>query len=163
MEEKDGFDVRSIQWFTKKDDEIKGPLKWDDVSFMLSARELDKKDCIKSEMDNDWIQISDYPDFNKIFSQTNRGSIDSILPDGTDAIFMFGLLAFFIGAVIFFIVPLIGLIILVISLIFEIGGVVYSFRFKPADNVKTVGNIIAIIWTCFQGLVTLFFLLLHFS
>ena len=154
MNEKDQMD-----WFIKKDSEVLGPMTWKDITFMKRAKELNKLDHIKSSMDEDWIQICDFTDFDEETSSPSEG----ILPDGTDAVFLLGLLAFFIGAGLYFLNPFYGDAILITSLAMEIGSVAYSIKYKLKGAAKTVGNIIAISWICLQGFITVFFIINTFT
>lgn len=157
------FDPKSMNWYIKKDNDIQGPIKWNDVSFMIRAREISIRDYIKSESDQDWIQISDFPDFKKTFTERGGNESGDIMPDGTDAVYYLGMLAFFIGIVAILFTVVVGVVFLLISLLFEIGAIIFSFKNYTDDLGKTVGNILAIFWTCFQFIATIIIMIIKFS
>lgn len=163
MEEPESIEPMKLSWRVKRGSEVEGPMGWEDVVFLVRANEIDRKDHIRSELDEDWIQVSDYPDFSRIFSKKDKNDMYGIKPDGTDAVFLFGMFVFFVGAVVFFFSSTLGIVVMGLSLILEIGGIIYSFKYKPQGRAKVLGNIFAIIWICFQAMASIFIILIYFS
>lgn len=133
----------------------RGPLKFDDIEFMVRAKEIPMYAEYRSTRDSEWVPLSNLLGRSDPVDAEVRG----LIPNLTDALFYLGLFLFFVGAVVYLTVhPIVGDLVLLGSLFLEVYPVVRSFKKEPKAATKTIGNIIALIWAGFQGFLTLFFL-----
>ncbi len=149
-------DIKNGQFLIRHGTIERGPLKYKDVEFMVRMKEIPPDAEYRSTQGFEWAPIS------QLLGQRDRVQDEArgLLPNMTDAIFYFGLFIFFVGAVVYFAVnPFLGDLILIVSLALEIYPVVRSFSKEPKAITKTIGNIIALLWSAFQGLLTIFFII----
>lgn len=141
-----------MEWFVKEGSDIVGPMDWWDLEVGVRSGEISNNGCLQNDVDKQWISIKEY--FSELDSKKG-GAFGGLMPNGKDAIFLLGLLTFFIGVGSFFLNNLLGYGILMISLVLEFGSVYFSHRNDPKSITRSVGNILALIWAGFQSLITI--------
>lgn len=147
-------------WLVKIGSQVYGPMTWDDVIIMRQNKDLSDDDLMKSTTDSRWYPVEDF--FPGIDLQKETDDFEGIMPKLSDAIFLLGLLGFFVGVGLFFLNRYLGDVVLILSLAVEVWGIYYSKKNEPEAVAKTIGNIFAILWVIFQGLITVFFVLVTF-
>lgn len=139
---------------------VRGPLSYKDVEFLVRLKEIPPDAEFRTTEEFEWSPISQLVGREGAIDREVKG----LLPNMTDALFYLGVFLFFVGAVIYFAVhPIVGDLVLIGSLVLEVYPVVRSFKKEPKAVTKTIGNIIALMWSAFQGLLTLLLLVLTFS
>ncbi|MCK5773674.1 MAG: hypothetical protein KAH57_07775 [Thermoplasmata archaeon] len=140
-----------MDWYVRDGSETVGPMDWWDLEVGVRSGEISNKGHLQNDVDGEWIPIKEY------FSRLDREKGDAfggLMPNGKDVIFLLGVFTFFIGVGSLFLNNFLGYGILMISLAMEFGSVYFSHRNDPGSATKNVGNVIALLWAGFQGLIT---------
>lgn len=141
-----------MDWYVKEGSDISGPMDWWDLEVGVRSGEISDNGYLKNDRDNQWIPIKEY--FSELDSKKGVAS-GGLMPNGKDAVFLLGLLTFFIGVGSFFLNNFLGYGILMISLVLEFGSIYFSHRNDLKSITKNVGNILALLWAGFQSLITI--------
>ncbi|HHD16298.1 MAG TPA: hypothetical protein ENK47_06270 [Euryarchaeota archaeon] len=151
-------DMENLEYLVKDEIDTYGPMRLSELEFKMSMGEIPDSCFYRSTMEDEWHPITD---LKKKLGERSEGS--GLMPGKTDALFFFGLVLFFFGAAVFFFNKYAGDGVLLLSLAAEIGAVVLSFKREGRTAIRTVGNIIALMWAGFQALITLGFIIATFS
>jgi len=149
-----------LNWYVRDGYQTKGPLRWRDVEFQFRNGEIPPDGMIMNNIDNRWVSITNHFSEGEYEKDDENDEIHGLLPNKTDAIFLLGLLAFFIGFGLYFVNNFLSYAVLLISLGLEFGGVYLSHKKDPRSILKNIGNMFALMWVVFQTIITLPFIFL---
>lgn len=151
-------DMENLEYLVKDEIDTYGPMRLSELEFKIRVGEIPDNCLYRSTTEYEWHPITD---LKAKLGERSGGS--GLTPGKTDALFLVGLVLFFFGAVVFFFNRYAGDGVLLLSLAAEVGAAVMSFKQEGRTTIRTVGNIMALIWAGFQALITLGFIIATFS